>query len=728
MNWRATLILIVIAGALYAFFDLYEIKQPGTREATQNASHLFTADRGQIDGLTVTNHDLKIDLRQANGHWTMKSPLADNADQALIDEAVTDLEGLRKDDTIPASDIEGKQSKLQEFGLQSPKVQLSINVQGAAKPTQLAFGNDSAIEGKTYVQVGGSGGSVYVVGDALKKVLEKDVNAWRDHRLTEIAATDVTRMTIKDAAGEIELQRNGDHWKIAKPLDARANDQKVNDLVSQITNLQIQSFVADDKANAATYGLADPRGTITVFTPTDTKGTELMIGASPTTPAEPPKASGAGSPTPAPKQADTVYARLPARQSIYTVGKAVLDVLKTTPNDLRDHSLVRLNADMVDRIKITPGTGAPFTFGRKDKTWSLLNPASGQAVDAAKPTELMQQLNAAQVASFVADSAADLAKYGLDHPSMQVTFSSFASENTAETNAGEKTIATVSFGKADGANVYARVEEEPFVVAVPQTVLDGIPTDPLMWQPLSIFQLEPEKIGVLEETMKGRPEIALTRPEKGDWTLTKGTGPVDQAKVQSTINTLSHLHAVRWVGAVKPEYALDPTATTLSFAATGDPKTRRTLVLGALTPDQMAYARVDGKDGAFLVSRPDYDTILAPLVPLPAATPAPATPAPATPAPATPAPATPAPATPAPATPAPATPAPATPAPATPAPATPAPATPAHNADVRKSGDGAPTPDPAISRAATTPQGSTAPSAAQTPTAVTPTAAATPAP
>jgi hypothetical protein len=689
MNWRATLILIVIAGALYAFFDLYEIKQPGTREATQNASHLFTADRGQIDGLTISNHDLKIDLHRADGHWTMKSPLADNADQALIDETETDLEGLRKDDTIPASDIEGKNNKLQEFGLQSPKVQLSVNVQGAAKPTQLAFGNDSAIEGKTYVQVGGSGGSVYVVADALKKLLEKDVNAWRDHRLTEIAATDVTRMTIKNAAGEIELQRNGDHWKIAKPLDARANDQKVNDLVSQITNLQIQSFVADDKANAATYGLADPRGTVTVFTPTDAKGTELMIGASPTLPAEPPKASAAGSPTPAPREADTVYARLPARQSIYTVGKAVLEVLKTTPNDLRDHSLVRLNADMVDRIKITPAAGTPFTFGRKDKTWSLLNPASGQAVDAAKPAELIQQLGLAQVASFVADSAADLAKYGLDHPTMQVTFSSFASENTAETNAGEKTIATVSFGKTDdGATVFARVEEEPFIVAVPKTVLDSIPTDPLVWQPLNIFQLEPEKIGILEEKVKDRPEIALTRPEKGDWTLTKGTGAVNQAKVQSTINTLSRLHAVRWVGPVKPEYGLDAAATTLSFAATGDPKTRRTLVLGALTPDQMAYARVDGKDGAFLISRPDYDTVLEPLVPLPPATPAPvapvvpvpaATAAPvlATPAPATPAPATPAPATPAPATPAPATPAPATPAPATPAPATPPPATPA---------------------------------------------------
>jgi hypothetical protein len=609
--------LLVVAAALYAFFALYENKQPGTREATENASHIYTADRAQIDGLVITNHDVKIDLRRQNGHWAMKVPLADSADQALIDEAITDLEMMRKDETIPAKDFEGNKSKLQEFGLQSPKVQLAVAAHGDSKPIDLAFGNDSPIEGKAYLQVGGSSGPVYVVGDELKKVLEKDVNAWRDHRLTDLAATDVTKLTIKNAAGEIDLQRTSDHWKIVKPLDARADDQKVNDLVAQVTNLPIQSFVADDKANAATYGLADPRGIITLYTPADPKGTELMIGASPAAPATTPAPSAAGIAPPPAKEADTVYARLPARQSIYTVSKSIEDVLKTKPNDLRDRTFLRLNPDMVDRIKITPAAGTPFTLGRKDKVWTMLAPASGEAIDSAKPTQVMQQLGAATVTDFVADSAADLAKYGLDHPVLQVTFSSFASENTAESNAGEKPVATVSFGRTEGPNVYARVEEEPFIVSVPVSVLESVPADPLMWQPLNIFEADPDKVGLLEEKVKDRPDVVLTRPEKGEWTVTKGTGPLNAGTVQSVVNTLSHLHAVRWVGAVKPEYGLDAAASALGFEMTGDPKSRRTLTLGALTPDHMAYAKVDGKDGAFLVSRPDYDTLLQPVVPVP---------------------------------------------------------------------------------------------------------------
>ena len=72
--------------------------------------------------------------------------------------------------------------------------------------------------------------------------------------------------------------------------------------------------------------------------------------------------------------------------------------------------------------------------------------------------------------NFVADVASDLPKYGLDKPQLTVTLSSFASENTAETKAGEHPLATIAFGKIDGENIFARVGEEPFVVAVQRSI------------------------------------------------------------------------------------------------------------------------------------------------------------------------------------------------------------------------------------------------------------------
>src|SRR5439155_24017070 len=104
------------------------------------------------------------------------------------------------------------------------------------------------------------------------------------------------------------------------------------------------------------------------------------------------------------------------------------------------------------------------------------------------------------VRKFVERCSSNLPKYGLDKPQLQLSFSSFASENTAETKAGEQPFATIAFGKGEGETVYARLTDEPFVVAVRRGLLDQISPDPLRWQDLSIFKFKPEQIHRLSVT------------------------------------------------------------------------------------------------------------------------------------------------------------------------------------------------------------------------------------
>ncbi len=638
MSSKPTLYLLLAAAVLVAFFYFYENKQLGTKEARSDAKRLVAVDRDDITGMTVTDRDLKIDLvKEEDRHWRMKTPVADRADQTLIDQVMTELDTASADETFKVSADD--KSKLQEYGLQPEHVRLLVTRKNGAKPLEIVFGNDTAIEGKIYARIEGTN-QVMVTSNDLKKLLQKDANAWRDHRVVDLAATDVARFTIKNAAGEIiELQRDGTHWKIAKPLAARGDDAKISDLLSQATNLTVTKFVADDKADAATYGLAVPRGVLTFYTADNAKGTELMIGSEPTaaTPAASPSpgASPDAAPTPAPTPAapaDSVYMREPSRQSIFTVTKNVENLLTLKPNDLRDHALARINADTVDQIRITPGAGEATTLVRKDQNWTF----NGQPANAAGVSQLVSALNGAQAVDFVADSAApaDLAKYGLDKPVAQVRFAAVASENTAESNAGEKPVATVDFGKEEGGNVYARLEEEPFIVSVPKTVLAGVWTDPSQWQPLDILHADPEKISSLEFAVRGAPVLALTHGDKDEWKAAQGGAAVETAKVRSVLNTLSKLRAVRWVGGPsQPTYALDNPQATVSFAAGPDDKANSgKIYLGARSSELMTYARMEGKAGVFLISRPDAETILqvapTPPEPTPALTPV-ATPVPA---------------------------------------------------------------------------------------------------
>jgi hypothetical protein len=218
----------------------------------------------------------------------------------------------------------------------------------------------------------------------------------------------------------------------------------------------------------------------------------------------------------------------------------------------------------------------------------------------------------------VEDVASNLPKYGLDKPRLQLTFSSFASENTAETKAGEQPFATLAFGKDDAENVYARLTDEPFVVAVRRSLLDQISTDPLQWQELSIFKFKPEEIHRLSLTTD--KELSLERGENNQWHWLKGSGEIDKTNLQSLLNTLSRLHALRWLGATKPQDGLEKPQVTLVFTTSPDNKASHKLIIGAPTNDRTWFAHVDGRESTFVISNSDVNSLRLPLVAQPSPT------------------------------------------------------------------------------------------------------------
>src|SRR5262245_63496532 len=159
---------------------------------------------------------------------------------------------------------------------------------------------------------------------------------------------------------------------------------------------------------------------------------------------------------------------------------------------------------------------------------------------------MLDRLQDERVTKFVEDVASNLPKRGLDKPQLRLTCSSFASENTAESKAGEQPFATIAFGKEEGDNVYARLTDEPFVVAVRRGLLDQISSDPLRWQELSIFKFKPEQIQRLSVTTD--KELSLERDQNNQWHWLKGSGAINQTNLQSLLNTLANLYAVRWLG------------------------------------------------------------------------------------------------------------------------------------------------------------------------------------
>ena len=589
MNWRTTLVLAAITLGVLAYLRFVEMKQPSTEEAKRQAQNVVTFDRNKINGIVIQNGDEKIEMRRRDNRWRLETPIKDQADNSLIENLLSDLENWQKDGTISAKEVEADKSKLNEYGLNKPKLRLKLI--GQDRPPEILFGKDAALEGKMYVRLENSK-ETFLAGQSVKKDIDKKPEEFRDRKLTDLITAQVSRVILKTPAGEMELQKKGDHWEIVKPLRARADDQKINDLIAQITTARIQQFVADDHGDLHPYGLAEPRGAITLFTQEDKQGQLLQIGSMPE------------------KEKDQTYVRFASRGFVYTVPKKIDEILNTKPDDLRDRHLVRFDTNVLDRITIDAPDKGRIVLARKGEEWTIANRKNAPA-NSGEIRRFIDTVQNERVTKFVEDVASNLPKYGLDKPQLQLTFSSFASENTAETKAGEEPFATVAFGKVDGDNIYARLADEPFVVAVRRGLLDRVSTDPLQWQELSIFKFKPEQIHRL--SVMTDKELSLERTGNNQWRWLKGSGDINQTNVQSLLNTLSSLHAVRWLGAT-PQHGFEKLQLVLTFTTSPDDRASHKVTIGAGSGDGMWCARVDEREGAFVISNPNLNALKLPLV------------------------------------------------------------------------------------------------------------------
>jgi len=599
MNWRTTLVLAAIALGVLAYLRFFEMKQPSTGEAKRQAQNVVNFDRNKISGIVIQNGDEKIEMQRRDNRWRLEAPIKDQADSSLIESLLSDLENWQKDGTISAKEIETDQSKLNEYGVNRPKLRLKLI--GQDRPPAILFGKDAALEGKMYVRFENSK-ETFLAGQSVKKNIDKKSEEFRDRKLTGLITAQVTRVTLKTPAGEMELQKKGDHWDIVKPLRARGDDQKIADLIAQITTARIQQFVADDHGDLHGYGLAEPQGALTLFTQDDKQGQLLQIGGVPE------------------KEKDQRYVRFAPRGFVYTVPKKIEEILSTKPDDLRDRHLVRVDTNILDRITIAPADKTKILLARKGENWTIAS-LNNTPANSGEVRRFIDTLQNERVTKFVEDVGSNLAKYGLDQPQLQLTFSSFASENTAETKAGEQAFATIAFGTVDGDNVYARLADEPFVVAARRGFVNQIFTDPVQWQELSIFKFKPEQIHRF--SIATDKELWMERDEKKQWRWLKGSGEINQANVQSLINALANLRAVRSLGATAPRHGLDKPQLTLTFMYGPESKDSSTLAVGSHTEDGMWCAHVDRREGTFVISNSDLNALKLPLVSQATASPSP---------------------------------------------------------------------------------------------------------
>jgi hypothetical protein len=599
MKLKHTFILLLIAGLLWGYVEFIDRHQPSTKELEDLKGKVFTFDRDQISAISIKAPEGKIELKKDGRQWSLHDPVKDRADSLTMNMLLTSIDSLRAEQTIDQVTKE----QIKEYGIADSQTKLTLTVDG--KRRELIFGRDTALPSKGYAMIEGEK-EVLVLPNTLRNEISKKADEFRDRKLSDLTLNQVNKAIIKTGAGEIEVERKDNHWFINRPLKARGDDSKIGDLISLAIAARVEAFMPD-VTKLGENGLEQPRGTITLSVEGDPQPQVLLLGND----------------SKDEKGKLRIYAKLSSRNAVVVLPQSLEKFFVVRPNDLRDRKLVQFTNDLVDRITIEPTGKEKLVFARSGaKAW-VRKAEQDVPVYGALLTRLLDDLGAAMVSDFVSDVATELPKYGLDQPQLTVTLSAFSSENTAETKAGERPILTLLLGKEEADNLYARVDDEPFIVSTPKTLLDSIPTDATQLQPLEIYQFKPEEIASLEVTREGHPTLNIERDKENHWKLAKGDDKLNEINVQSLVNTLATLRSVRWIGPPMADHGLMKPVATVTFKTTANAGGK--LTIGRQSPEKMRYASADGLKGTFLIASPDFEAFVTGLTEKPAG---PATPAP----------------------------------------------------------------------------------------------------
>jgi hypothetical protein len=540
--------------------------------------------------------------RREEGRWQMVEPLNVAADPSLVETLVRNLREIRKSgDSGTIHDPPGT------FGLAPPGT--TVRLFGRDAKTPLA-GLDvgRTVREKLYIRPERSTGIEVVDYRLLSAVRSTVPVKWRDKALFHLPSFRVGALSVTGPGRDLKVERDEGHWRLTRPFRAVGEGEKVEGMVAELSSLRVANgdagFVANDVAagDAARYGL-DPAALTIELRPSlgAWKPQTLLVG----------KAESESS--------TYYYARTGDQDDVVLIDAKPFIDLGLDPNALRSKQVADVTSARVEFLRLE-AFGREFDVCRKADGWELIQPARAPA-DAVTVVELLKQLTEAQTSEFL--DAARIPNPGLDPPQMTLTVWQSAPEARPALGLDKPPDTApwvvLQVGRYDVARkvLYARLEGDRSVLAIPETFFQALPPNPLAFKDRTVLTLGPTQIHTLT-IQRGATTIALAAPiEAGkspQWRMTEPVAAAaDPEAVTRVVMLLSKLRADSYVTDAIGDgksFGFDAPALTVSWttpgpaSASSGPKepapTTGTLRIGKKLPkSELSYANIAGSPVVF---------------------------------------------------------------------------------------------------------------------------------
>lgn len=257
----------------------------------------------------------------------------------------------------------------------------------------------------------------------------------------------------------------------------------------------------------------------------------------------------------------------------------------------RERVFESVASDDIEEVEIALRPGDRTTVRKVDGTWRIAAPVQA-AADEGELSSIAGSLATLDVQQEVDANAADMARYGLEPPRIEVAFRTM----------GQKEPRRIHFGDTApaGGELYARLPGSNRVFLVQSFLESTFRKDTFALRDKTILPFDREKIDTLVLTGGG---MTLQFAKQGDnWSMVKPfAARADYGAVEGAIERLS---SARMQGIVEPDagdlrrYGLDRPTHTMTVSGGG---TQASLLLGG-TENALLFAKDTGRDMVFSVA------------------------------------------------------------------------------------------------------------------------------
>jgi hypothetical protein len=288
-------VLIVDETALLPFLDKTENDFRDKR--------ILALNEDKINKLIFRSNDLSFEVYRENGRWVGKEmPDYVQLDQDRITVILKAFLNLKIDNFEVDEPL-----NLSAYGLVKPNAEIEIFEDDNS--IRVLFGNKNE-NGDYYIKLD-SESPVYSASEYVFVQVPESIDDIRVRKVVDIDPIKVRGVDIREGNNDLSMRRIGDKWRLITDGKPIVNETKIKDLLNEIANLEVETFVDDNPPDLAPYGLDRPEIQITVTGPDDEKIT-ILFGR---------------------KGGKKVYTKISGQDSIYKMSDVILSKIHVSGDE-----------------------------------------------------------------------------------------------------------------------------------------------------------------------------------------------------------------------------------------------------------------------------------------------------------------------------------------------------------------------------------------------------------